>query len=161
MAITVEKDGWKVSGDTPGELEAGIRALQSALSRASRISTPAQQLTPIATEPPRLRGRPRTRPRPLASRLETNKATAMAVLEALRRAGKVGLPAIELAVAVGANGLKGLGTPMSVTNKLIERTGLSVDDVYRRTFDPETRGKLYFPERGIDDAIARIANLNE
>jgi len=150
MAIHVEKDGWKVTGDSLEELELGIAAVQRALERD------AQRVT---RGPGRPRGRTKNGRAAANRKFQETKKTILAFLRTINGATE-GATAEDLVTALKLKHKRALGSPAGVVNRTLESLRFEPTTVYvaEKKFNQPRR---WYPRPRIEDAIEAIDRLEK
>ena len=150
MAVQVEKDGWKVSGDTLEELEIGIAAVQRAL---------VGSLSPAKRGPGRPPGKTQDGKAAAMRNFAEHKEATLAILRTISGA-RTGVTADDLVSALKLKHARALGSPMGLANRILEGLQFKPTTVYvaKKEYNEPKR---YYPKARIEEAIEAVENMEE
>lgn len=149
--VTIEKDGWKVTGSTEEQLAIGIRAVQSALSGPVQRATQTPRVA--RTERKITASRESESSAASGERFVKNAKRAVRMLKALHSHG----PTTEtepLMKSVAAESHKGFGGITAGINRAISACGFKIDDVY--TSERLADGRRWHEQPKLVEAIASL-----
>ena len=147
MSIVIERDGWKISGDSVSDLTMGIAAVQQALQ-----SAPLREVRP--------RGRPKSASNNGGAdnaKKERRKGMVISFLRAIAGVTN-GITATQLAEAVKLQDKRAIGAYAKVANRIIAECGFKTESVYlwKKKAGKE---KTWFPKPQIEEAIKAVEGL--
>jgi len=148
MAIQIEKDGWKVSADTVGELETAIGVLQRALQ-----GEPGHLKRPRGRPP----GRTANGEDSEKGKLDRRRQIALPFLRAIAGAN-TGLPASGIVAALQLQSKRAIGSVAQTTNRLLKDAGFEPSRAYYRKKKPGQE-KTWFPKPSIHEIISALEGL--
>ena len=160
MAVRIEKDGWSVSGATLDELQIGIQAVQSALTRTDTSSL----ANAGKADRPKPAGRPRGSGGKTAEqrRKKQQKRQQLAV-EFLRELKKhpAGVPSSQMAKKLDLHP-KGIGNVFLTIESMAKAIPIPVEEIFvsekKNSTDPS---KTLTPKERIGEAITGLAKQLE
>ena len=148
MSIVIERDGWKISGNTISDLAMGVAAVQQALQSTEPTGGRAGGRTPKA---PQNGGMTDT------ANKERRKTKVIPFLRAIANAPG-GITATKLVETAKMGGKVMIGAHAKIVNKMLIDCGFKTDAVYvwKKKAGEE---KTWFPKSQIEEAIKAVEGL--